>query len=919
LDPPAERFAPPLIKTKLAAPRLRADLVSRPQLLERLLDNTACALTLICAPAGYGKTTLLVNWIAELNRVAGPGNPLISWLSLDQADNDPPRFLNYLISTVNLTAANMGKETAVLLQVPPHLPFQTVLTFMINDLERFANSVYLVLDDYQTISNTTIHEGMAFFLEHIPCNVHLVIATRSDPPIPMARLRARRQMTEIRADDLRFNYQETRLLFNNILGYQLTPDDAVCLADRTEGWIAGLQMAGLALKSLPPVDPADTSVFIRNFAGSHRYILDYLAEEVLAHQPEEIQDFLLQTSILENLSSSLCDAVTGRCAPGSDAGSRSSQSILEFLDRSNLFLVSLDSERLWYRYHHLFADLLRARLEQRSPKQMPELHLRASTWLEHNQHLPEAVNHALDALDFARACRLIEVLVGKRLFDQAGIGLLLGWIRRLPQDIVCSHPWLCIVQATSAMFLNDVEKIEPLLQTAEKAIQCQECSASTDQWKGQIANLRAFVADVHNDIPGTIQMVEQALKFLQPEDAATRTYAKYLLGRAYFLSGVFSKATATLTENVQECIQANVTDIVAPSLSGLSKIYRIQGRLQDSIEPTKYGQTYIEKCDPRRVTVAGLAYIGQANLLREWNELEQAETITRKALALCEPWVNPSSTAGCYTLLARILMDQGKFAEAGQVLNLAAEAIRGRMPLAEVISDLNAARVAFWLASSQLSTASHWAQQFEQSLQPNQPFSIPGEQDQITLARVHLAEGKIDIAHQALGRLAGATQAGGRIGSLLEIQILDALAFQALRERNKALDLLQSSLALAEPEGYVRIFIDEGQPLQELLLVYVHVAAGKQISYAQKLLGLFPAPAGSLMVTPPSTSLVEALTPREIEVLQAMGQGLSNHEIAEKYILADGTVKFYVHAVLEKLGVHNRTQAVIEAKNQKII
>jgi LuxR family maltose regulon positive regulatory protein len=790
---------------------------------------------------------------------------------------------------------------------------------LINSLEDLISPVYLFLDDYQFISNSVIHAGLTFFLDHIPANVHLVMASRSDPPIPMARLRARGQMTELRADDLRFNYDEINKLFTKVMGFELTAEDMVYLAERTEGWIAGLQMAALALKSIPQTIPSSATQFIKNFAGSHRYILDFLVEEVLSNQPQEIQNFLLQTSILENLSGSLCDTVIASHSNGLEDEARSSQHILEYLERSNLFLVSLDSDRNWYRYHHLFSDLLRVRLEQHAPHTVSNLHLRASEWFEKNQRLPEAINHALDARDYDRACQLIELLVGERMFAQNGIGLLLGWIRRLPPEIVSSRPWLCIVQATSAMFINDVEKIEPLLRTAELAIKRQDRQELYNHWKGQIANLRAFVFDVKNNVPGTIEMVHQALEFLDPEDPATRTYAKYLLGRAYFICGDFTQAIQTLTENVRDCMQANGTNIIAPSLSALSKIYRIQGRLRDSIELLNEGRAFIERYNPQRVTVAGLAYVGLANAQREWNNLVEAEEIIRKSLALCEPWVNPSSTCGCYTVLARILLNQGHLSAAGHALHLAEESLHGRTPLADVISDVNVVRVGLWLASHQIPMASQWVQNWEKSVDPGQPFSIPREQDEITRTHVQIAEGKHEIALHSLEHLASATETGGRIGFLIEIRILQALAFQALHDHGQAHDMLQKSLALAEPEGYLRIYVNEGQPMRELLQMYVHAGRGEQISYAYKLLAAFNVPITSVPVESPLSNLVESLTAREIEILQAMGEGLSNHQIAEKFVLAEGTVKFYVHAVLEKLGVHNRTQAVLEAKKIKII
>jgi LuxR family maltose regulon positive regulatory protein len=904
-----ERFSTPLINSKLSAPQVRAGLVARPHLFSQLEEGTLDPFTLVCAPAGYGKTALLANWIDNLKRTK-QDHLIIGWLSLDKDDNEPIRFLRYLVAAIETASAGIRTEAGTLLRTNAEPPLQTIMTVLINDLENLAVSTFIVLDDYQSITNKAIHESTAFLLDHLPSNVHLVMATRSDPPIPLARLRARRQMTEFRAVELRFSYEEMECLFNEMMGLGLTPKDMARLEERTEGWIAGLQMAALALKGISQTRPADIPLFISNFAGSNRYILDYLVEEVLNHQPGEIQDFLLQSSILESLSGSLCDAVTGI---------RSSQSILEYLERSNLFLVPLDPDRLWYRYHHLFADLLRARLEQSAPQLVPELHTRASEWYEQNQRIPEAINHALDALDYGRACRLIEVLVEERMGALSGMSTLWDWIQRLPPEIAAARPRLCIAQAISAMFRNEVDRIEPLLRAAEQAMHLEDRPDLQKTWRGSIACLRAFVADVHNDVPHAIEMAQLSLECLRPEDTAIRVYAKYMLSRAYYICGDFSQALATLTENVHEGIEANLTHVIAPSLSMLSMIYRTQGKLRESLDLLAYGRAHIESYDPRRVTVGGLAFVGQAIVLHEWNNLEEAEKIIRRSLELCEPWTNPSATCRCDIVLARVSQSQGKLPEAAEALRSAEESIRGRSPLPEVLCDLNAVRVSFWLATQQLSKASQWAEEWQKSVHPEAAFSIPKERNEITLARVNIAEGNFEVALQTLRRLAAAAESAGRRGHLIEVRELQALALHNNGDQAQALEMLNESLALAEPQGYIRIYVDEGEPIRGLLEAYAHAASSEHVAYAQKLMEAFAAASPAMASIVPSLGLVEPLTAREIEILQAMAEGCSNRQIAEKLILAEGTVKFYVHAVLEKLGVHNRTQAVLEAKKQGLI
>jgi len=611
--------------------------------------------------------------------------------------------------------------------------------------------------------------------------------------------------------------------------------------------------------------------------------------------------------------------VTGIHLRTSEGETHSSQPILEYLERSNLFLVSLDTDRVWYRYHHLFAELLRARLEQNAPQQVPDLHTRASVWFEQHQRYPEAIEHALDARDYGRAGRLIEVLVEERMRAQSGITHLWGWIQRLPPEIVLTSPWLCIMQAMSAMFLNDVDRIEPFLKAGEEAMDPDDRPDLHKTWQGHIACLRAYSADVHNDVPRTIEMANLALGCLRSDDIATRVFAKYLLGRAYYISGNFLEALAMLTENVHESIEANLANLIAPSLSMLSIIYRAQGKLHESLDLLADGRAYVENYDPRRVTIGGLAFVGLAIVFHEWNNLDEAEKIIRRSLELCKPWASPSATCRCYIVLARVLQSQGKLPAVAEALHLAEEAIRGRNPFPEVVSDLNAVRVGFWLAAGQVSKASQWAQEWRKNVQPEADFSIPQEQNEITLSRVLIAEGSFDVAVQILERLASATESANRIEHLIQIRNLQALVFHDQGKQALALETLDKSLSLARPEGYIRTYIDEGERLREILLSYVRMTLSDNKLYAQQLLKASTSPGSLGLLGSSSANLVEPLTARELEILQAMAEGYSNRQIAEKFVLAEGTVKFYVHAVLVKLGVHSRTQAIVEAKKQKII
>lgn len=919
--PSPDRAFPNLIKTKFSAPQRRAGLVLRPRLMRMLSDGLCRPLTLICAPAGYGKTTLLAEWIANPDGAADRVNPTVCWLSLDQNDDDPALFLSYLVAALENNRPPAESPLNAILSVVPLPPIQNILGLLINDLVDQGNSILLVLDDYQFITHPVIQDGLAFFIDHLPPNVHLVLITRSDPPFPLSRLRVRGQLAEIRADDLRFTIEETTCFLNRMMALGLKEEHVSQLDERTEGWAAGLQMAGLALASHP-----DTAVFVQSFSGSHRFILDYLIEEVLLHQPEDIQSFLLQTSVLENLCASLCDAVMPL---PSESAHRSSQQMLEYLERANLFLIPLDSERNWYRYHHLFADLLHARLDQQDPMLACELHRRASLWYEDNQRQPEAIDHALAGGDVERACTLIEGQVPYRVTHN-GMGLLLGWIRELPAEMAHNRPWLCIAQAWSLMFTTEMDQCEPLLQSAERNIPPEMPAQMQNELRGHLACLwAAFYALIYDESQRTIEMARQALTYLPESESVVRTFATYLVGRTYFLYGDFSQALTILIKNSQDCMQTAATNYLAYTLSIISRICRIEGRLGDAIERVKDGCAYIEACDPRRVTVAGIAYNGQVDVLREWNHLGEAEALARQSLDLLIPWESPGSICTIYNWMIRIYLAQGKYATAEAMLNTAIATLRGRTPMAGVLNDLKNAQVLYWVTTGQVQKASQWALEQEKVSSTEDDYPICREQDEMTLARVQIAEGRSQQALMRLEPLAQAAEQFGRFGRLIEMHILQALAYHVQGETMQALHRLENALGLAEPEGYLRIFLDEREPMRELLTAYIQSKAPKHRIYAQKIISAFSIQASNTTHASAATDKANALqflghpddvlTSREIEVLQRMAEGFSNRQIAQQLILAEGTVKFYIHSIYEKLDAHNRTKALIEAKKRKLI
>ncbi len=784
----------PLLKTKLYIPSARSRRVKRDRLVGRMEECAAQALTLISAPAGYGKTTLLAEWatITDLP---------VAWVSLDAADNDPSRFFAYIGEAVNSVHPGAADQALEMLHSSMPLALTTVISTLLNDLCEVSEPFALVLDDYHLITAQAVHTAMAFMLEHSTPEMHLVIATRTDPPLPLARLRSRQQLAEIRASDLRFYRDETTEFLNRIAGLNLGEEDITSLEARTEGWIAGLQMAALSMQGRQ-----DLSRFIHSFTGSHRYIMDYLVDEVLERQPEEIQRFLLHTSILRRLSGPLCDALLDQ---------KDSQSILEQLEKANLFLVSLDDDRTWYRFHHLFADLLNARLKQQSPELISALHTRCSQWLEANGFMDEAVDHALAAQDFDRASQLVDRLAGPMIARSGGL-ILQGWIDQLPTEIALSRPWLCISQAWVRLATGLVDQVEPLLQAAEQKIQPEDPPQQRRELLAQIACLRAYLADLCGNLPGMIRMAEQALGYLATDDIASREKVCFILGRAYLTLGQFAKGITVVSESIQQSIDAGTINMISPCLAIQCKIYRLQGRLHDVISLYLDKKPYIEK-NARRLYLAGNAYIGPAGVLREWNDLEGAETTIRHALDLIVQWENPSVICAAYTMLGRVFQAQGKLEAAAEAIHSAEAAFRGRLTVSDVLGELNSARVKLWLATGELAKAAQWAENWKKNLGPDAAFSIALEQDEITISRVLAASQQTEEALQILSRLEEQAEIGGRFDRLIEILVFQAIALYAQERVPEALPILGRGLTLAQPEGYLRMFLDEGAPMADLL------------------------------------------------------------------------------------------------------
>ncbi len=882
-------MATPLLTTKLYIPPVRPELVSRPRLIERLNAGLLHKrkLTLISAPAGFGKTTLLSEWTRGCERP-------IAWVSLDKDDNDPTRFWGYFVAALQTVRARIGKAALALLHSPQPPPIEAILTTLINEITGIPDGFALVLDDYHVIEAQPIHDALAFLLDHLPPQIYLVIATRADPPLPLSRLRGRDQLLELRTADLRFTPDEAAAFLNQVMGLRLPAEDVAALEARTEGWIVGLQMAALAMQGQGTERIAS---FVAAFAGSHRYILDYLTDEVLLQQPESVQTFLLQTAILDRLTAPLCDAVTER----SDG-----QTMLERLEAANLFIVPLDDERRWYRYHHLFANLLRRRLSRTQPDLLPALHLQASDWYEKTGLVGEAVSHALAAEDVERAARLVEGRALAMIF-LGELTTLVGLLDALPDEVVRSRPWLCIAHAWALVFAGLLDAVELRLKGAETTLDTfgDARRAEGRHIAGHIAAIRAYIAALRGDMSRAAEFTREALEQLPEEDLAVRGLSAGLLGTVLRWSGDLVAAAQALARAIAITQAASDSHAAVEALYNLAAVQFAQGQLHKTVATCRdallLADEYIER-GGRRLPIVAPGYYLMSQVLREWNDLEGALRHAREAIELCEQWGWPEGLAFGYLRLARALQAVGDADGAHEAIRKARQAASGLSPWFGAHMAAHQARL--WLAQGNLTPASHWAQESGLSADDELNYQYMGEYS--VLARVLIAQVRLDEASRLLARLLEMTEAAGAMSYVIETLVLQALALQAQGKDDQALTVLERALSFAEPEGYVRTFIDKGAPMAALLRTAA--SRGIALDYVSKLLAAFGE------VAFPSAPLVEPLSERELEVLRLLAAGLSNREIAAELFLAVGTVKKYTSNIYGKLNVHKRTQAVARAR-----
>lgn len=896
-----------LITTKFNSPPVRAIRVHRHHLIQRLNDGIqpGCKLVLLSAAAGSGKTTLVSEWIAGLDYPA-------AWVSLDEGDNDIGRFWSYVIAAMQKVYPEIAGDALTLMQSSDIGTYEPVLTLLLNALVEIEKDTLLVLDDYHAIELQEIHQSLAYLLEHLPPNFHIVMTSRVDPPLALARLRSRGEIVELRNADLRFNVEEVGTFLRDVTGLNLTVEDILQLETRTEGWIAGLQLAGLSMKGFRREE--ELRPFINAFTGSHRHIVDYLAEEVLHRQEKDVLNFLLQTSILSRLNGSLCEAVT--LEPDG-------QNMLERLERANLFTIPLDQERKWYRYHQLFADLLRSNLAHAQTVPAEELHVRAARWYEQNEMVNEAVQHALAARDFRGAARIVSAQTGV-LFARGEFSTLQSWLNALPREVVMSDPRLCIDQARVFYLNHRLTEMYPLLDMAETEVDAL-AETESSQMMGEVLTLRGYLLAEKEDFKGSIEFLQHALELLPKSAVILRAHVLSFIGHAYFKSGKPRNAIPyTIEANNLFRSVGNLHGVMtATGLLGM--INWVMGRLYETITVLESGLHWAaSKGLSHLPPVAGMHnWLGR--ILLEQNDIKGSEAHIQIGLELAKLG-RPLLLMRAYVFWAQLKQTLGEPQAASAAMQSALDIVdTWETPWAKWFVLTN--RVCLWLKQGNLSAAAHWAKHDSNGiLQPDEVPTYYRINELVVLARVWLTQAKkhmddhlLTAALTLLNDLHRITLDAGQQGIVIEIHVLRALGQTLRSDTQAALDNLGNALALAESEGYVRIFVDEGESLVALL---THIASSKhpQRTYAQQLVSTLKTKPGYSQTVNGErparlrAAYLEPLSERELEVLRLLADGLESGEIAERLIIAVETARKHVKNIYSKLDVHSRWEAIKRAE-----
>ncbi|HMQ33870.1 MAG TPA: LuxR C-terminal-related transcriptional regulator [Chloroflexaceae bacterium] len=918
------------LAAKLTPPPPREGLVPRARLAAWLAAQARARLTLVVAPAGFGKTTLLAQWAAE----CGAG---LAWLALDERDNDPTRFWAYVAAALDTVAPGAGDHARSMLQSPAPPPAEVVIVALLDELERLEREVVLLLDDYHLIAAEAIHAGVAFLVDHLPPGVRVVIAGRGDPPLPLARWRLRGQLAELRVGELRFTPGEVAALAA-AAGLSLGPAEAEALASRTEGWAGALALAARSLR-----DSDDPQARIAAFAGAQRHLYDYLADEVLSRQPAHVQRFLLDTSVLDQLCAELCDALRDEGPAPSVA---SSQVLLEQLEAQGLFLLPLDEERRWYRYHALFAEFLRERLRREGARRAAALHRRAAGWYARQAMPAEAVAHLLAAGDTEQAAAIVE-REGRPLLLRSEVATVLGWLAALPAELVRARPGLCLIEAWAAAIAGHFEAVEAPLAAVEATLAAYAGDPDAPapfsrpytprNLASEALAVRATVAGLRRETARTVELGRSALAALPDDSVLVRAVVALMLGNAAYLQGDLASAAPAL-EDAARAGQAGGMPIIAIfALRQLAELHARAGQLhraartyEDAIARGAALYPRREGAPPRPVPVAGAAYVGLGMLRYEWGELDAAEALLRDGLRLGRQGENVEILLMGPIGLARVQLARGQ-ADAARATMAQAVAYARRTGVPRLADWLGAEQARLDLALGDVASAAAWDQ--ERRLDPAGHLSYLEELDYLALALLRAAQSRGPEALRLLARLRGLAEAQGRGGSLVEIFALTALAARASGDPAGAQAALARALAMAAPEGYLRTFVDLGPPMRELLaarLAGPEPPGDAERASIGRLLAAFPsepnvgavaskAPVRPAALGPQPSALIEPPTPRELEVLGWIGEGLRNEEIAEQLVVGLATVKKHINNLYAKLEVSSRTQALKRARELGLI
>ncbi len=914
-----------LLRTKLTIPPHRSGFISRPRLIDTLnagLDN-GVRLYLISAPAGSGKSTLASEWVAGCcaDSASSPGGPAIrfAWLSLDPADNQPQRFWLYLISALQMILPEVGQAEQRILTFPEAPPIESLLTSLLNQIGARPERVVLILDDYHWMVEPSIHEGITFILEYMPANLQLCMTTRADPPLPLSRLRVRHQLLEIRAVDLLFTLSESEMLINEVMGLGLSAKDLAVLEDRTEGWAAGIQLATILLtderrKAGTEQAGERLSALVTRLSGKQHLIADYLMDEVLSRQSTEVQRFLLVSSVLDELCAPLCDALMGK-----EEGEPGAQAILETLERTNLFLIPLDEEHTWFRYHHLFADALRIRSERTQPGAAKSLHQRASQWYEQNGQAEKAIEHALAAEDPYRAADLIEENVST-FTRQGRYAMLLHWLEKIPIQMIHAHPLLGIARGQVLALSGKLADAQQQLQAIEADYE-SGANPLPPGLLGKIAAVRASVA-IHKADPASAKEQAQRAIDLLPHGDASLASVMLIYGLAAQIAADIPISIQWLSQAAEEARQNNDLNTRLMALASLSVGLTMQGKLhqvetvcQEALDEVN---DQLGAGDWPLPTLA-MIYHRLGNIALEWYNLAGAEQAFTRALRIAENSSYLSVVVNAYGGLSGLRSSQGKYLQAIELVEKGMRAIHGQE--STIYLELcQALRAEYWVRAGNLTAARRWAE--ERNLSAGRAIDYTGQGELYALARLWIAEGRADEADTIASRLVAVSESSGETGRTIGYLVLQALARQRAGRVDLAAQSLERALILGEPEGYTRSFLDERDQLVDLLQRLVRQKSKASV-YARLLLSkLVP---GSLPELPPTsatpaqTRLIEPLTDRELAVLSQVAAGRSNQEIAELLVISLGTVKAHIYHITAKLGARSRTEAVVRARKAGLI